>query len=288
MTIYARLVRLYPADSPREKILDTVMLGSGRFSVREGLALIIGALRARTGADVRRNPGEFARSAVRLSALVLLVYAAAVDLTAAPAPGAPALFGSLDFVQYPIAALTALVLHVVAIVALARGAYLTAATGAVAALIASVVSQSRSGSSWSYAWYYDGFWAAPLAVLLILALLGARREHSSPAGWLLAIVPAISVLPTGAGHVLGLDLFYRQQALVAVFALALAWSFIDARVPLAVAAVAAVGILTRLTLAMLDEIPGGADTILSGIAVTAIPAVALIIAAVLSRRRAVI
>lgn len=288
MTVYNRLIRLYPASCPREEILDTVMLSSGRFSFREGFALVVGALRARTGADVRRNKGEFARSAVRLAALVLLVHATAVDVISTLPVGVPAVLAASDPTQYAIAGLTALALHVTAIVALARGAYLSAAAAAVAALIASVVAQSRFGPPLDHAWYYDGFWAAPLAVLLALALLGTRRERSSPLGWLIAVLPASIVLPTGAGHIVGLDWFNQQQALVVMFALALIWSFMDARVPLAVAAVAASGVLTRLTLALLNEIPGGAATVATGITVTALPALALVAAAVVSRRRALI
>jgi len=230
---YARLVRLYPANAPREEILATVLQRSGEFSFREAFALLAGALRARIGADAHRTPAEFAHSAARLAALVLLVNAAVVDVLTAAALDISAVFRTpAGIVQYATAGLAALILHLSALTALARGAYRLAAIGAVFGLISSAAGLSQYGLPW----YRPGFWAAPLAVLLIVALnLTPRRERSSPLGWLIALPPAMILLGDTA-TVLGPGWSIQHQALLVLAALAVAWSFLDPRIPLAIAA----------------------------------------------------
>jgi hypothetical protein len=143
---YTRLVHLYPAHAPRDEILATVLQRSGKFSSREAFALLAGALRARAGANVHRTPAEFAHSAARLTALVLLVNAAVVDvLTAAPLDILAVFRMPAGIVQYATAGLAALILHITALTALARGAYRLAAIGAVLGLVSSVVGLSQFG-----------------------------------------------------------------------------------------------------------------------------------------------
>jgi hypothetical protein len=282
---YARLVRLYPARYPRDEILDTVLQGNGGFRVREAAALLVGAMRARTGADVQRTPAEFAGSATRLAALALLVYAAAMDvLHALPLDVPAAVAGPGGFVQFATVSVCALVLHLTATVTLCRGAYRSAATAAVLGFPVATIAQGRFGLPWGA----DGYWAAPLAALLAVALLFApRRERSSPLPWLLAVPAAIVLLPTGAGQYLGPSWFIQQQALLVLAAAALIWSFVDARVPLAVAALFACNMLTGF---MVASISGYVTdrAILLGLVITTLPAVALVAAAALSRRRSVI
>jgi hypothetical protein len=233
---YARLVRLYPARAPRDEILATVLQRSGEFSFREAFALLAGALRARAGANEHRTPAEFAHSAARLTALVLLVNAAVVDAgTTSAALDISAVFRMpADISQYAIAGLVALVLHITALAALARGAYRLAAIGAVLGLIDSAAALSPP---YGLPWYRPGFWAAPLAVLVIVALnLTRRRERSSPFGWLIAVLAAV-ILLVGVGRVLGPDWSIGEgQVLLLLAMLAVAWSFLDPRTPLAIAA----------------------------------------------------
>ena len=54
--------------------------------LREAFALLAGALRAGVGANAHRSRAEFAHSAARLTALVLLVNAAVVDVRTTVAP----------------------------------------------------------------------------------------------------------------------------------------------------------------------------------------------------------
>lgn len=240
---YARLVRLYPAHAPRDEILATVLQRSGEFSFREAFALLVGALRARAGANVHRTPAEFAHSAARLAALVLLVNAAVVDvLTAAPVDISAVFRTPAGIVQYATAGLVALLLHITALTALARGAYRLAAIGAVLGLISSAAGLSQFGLPW----YRPGFWAAPLAVLLIMSLnLTPRRERSSPLGWLIAVPPAL-ILLGDAATVLGPGWFIQRQAILVLAVLAVAWSFLDARIPLAIAALSMCAALSDL------------------------------------------
>jgi hypothetical protein len=279
---YARLVNLYPSRYPRDEILDTVLESNGRFTAREASALVVGALRARTGADVHRTPAEFLHSAARLAALALLVHAAAGDVLRALPLDVPAIVQSPGgIIQYATAGLVALILHVTAIVTLARGAYRLSAATAVAGMAAAVISASRFG----FAWGHDGFWAAPMAALLVGALAcTARRERSSPAWWLLAVLPAVVLLPTGSGSVLGVAWFIDRQAFLVIAAVAIGWSLLDARVPLAVAAVGIGNLITYAQILLFDGWAGAGATA-GQVAFAAAPTLILLAAATVSRRR---
>ncbi|MDI6102652.1 hypothetical protein QLQ12_28940 [Actinoplanes sp. NEAU-A12] len=280
---YARLVRLYPARCPREEILDTVLQGNGTFSFREAIALLTGALRARTGADVPRTPAGFAWSATRLAALALLVHAAAVDLLTALPLDVPAIAATAGgILQYATAGLLALILHLTAIVSLTRGAHRLAAATTGLGLFASVVGQMRFG----LAWFHDGFWSAPLAALLVTALaFAAHRERSSPLWWLLAVIPAVVLLPTGSGTVLDPALFIDQQALLVLTGAALIWSSLDPRVPLAMAALGLSNALTGLSATLLDYGAVPASMVALQVAIATVPVLALVAAAAYRRRR---
>ena len=278
---YARLVRLYPAHAPRDEILATVLQRSGEFSFREAFALLTGALRARMGANAHRGPAEFAHSAARLTALVLLVNAAVADVqaTVAPLDLSPAFRTPASIGEYTIAGLVSVILHLTALAALARGAYRLAAVGAVLGLISFVAGLSQYGSPWSG----PGFWAAPFAVLLIVALnLTRRRERSSSLGWLTAVLAAV-ILLVGAGRVLGPDWpIGEDHALLMLAALAMAWSFLDPRIPLAIAALS-------LCVALSDLIPphGSLDiSMVANYVVNSSLPLLLIAAAALGRRSA--
>ncbi|MEV0902971.1 hypothetical protein [Actinoplanes sp. NPDC049802] len=281
---YARLVRLYPAHSPRDEILDTLLQSGERPTLRETSALVLGALRARAGSDVHRTPREFAHSATRLAALALLVYAVAVDLLSSLPLDVPAILGSPPgILQYAVAGLVGLALHVVALVTLARGAYRLAAFAAVLAVAPSAIALEMTGS-----YLNDGFWAAPVAALLVPAVnLSPVRERSSPAPWLAAVPVAVIALPTGLITMLGPAFHLQQQTMIALVVLGLAWSLVDARVPLAVAALVLCDLLTHLTAVSVGAVVGeGTPTL--GIAVTAAPVLVLLGAAAVSRRRTVL
>ena len=243
---YARLIRLYPAHAPREEILATVLQRSDEFSFREAFALLAGALRAHVGADAHRSPAEFAHSAARLTALVLLVDAAVVDArTTAESLDPWAAFRTPAAISpYAIAGLAALLLHTIALAALTRGAYRLAAISAALGLISSAAALAPPQG---LPWYRPGFWAAPLAVLVIVALnLTRRRERSSSLGWLIAVLAAV-ILLAGAGRVLGSGWPIREgQVLLVLAALAVAWSFLDPRIPLAIAALCMCAALSDL------------------------------------------
>jgi hypothetical protein len=278
---YARLIRLYPARAPREEILDTVLEGAHRFSYREALSLVAGALLAHTEANVHRTPGEFLHSAARLAALALLVYAAAVDAINALPLNIPAIVATpAGIVQHATASLAALVLHLAALVALAHGAYRLAAPGAVLGLIASFLGLGSEVHP-----YYEGLWAAPLAAVLIAALtFTTHRNRSAALGWLIVIPPAVVLLPTGVSSVLGIGWHIQQQAMLVIATLALVWSLLDARVPAAVAVLSLCNMLTNVSLTVLSgSIPPWAIAL--SVTYYAAPPIALVAAAIFSRRR---
>ncbi|GGN49777.1 hypothetical protein FHR83_008928 [Actinoplanes campanulatus] len=274
---YARLVRLYPARSPRDEILDTLLQSGQPPTMRETSALVLGALRARAGYGLDRSP-------IRLAALAVLLYAAAVDVLTSLPLDVPAIVGTpLGLAQYAVAGLAALVLHVTALFALARGAYRLSAVASVLAVGPALVALERSGS-----YLNDGFWAAPVAALLVLAVnLGPRRERSSPYLWMALLPFAIVILPTGAGTVLWTSFFIQQQAMLVLIVIGLAWSAVDPRVPLAVAALALCNFLTHVTAVAAGAVVGG-GSIVYGLAVTAVPWLLLLAAAAVGHRRALI
>jgi hypothetical protein len=79
--------------------------------------------------------------------------------------------------------------------------------------------------------------------------LTPRRERSSPLGRLFALPPAM-ILLGDAATVLGPGWFIQRQALLALAVLAVAWSFLDPRIPLAIAALSMCAALTDLSITM--------------------------------------
>jgi hypothetical protein len=288
---YAALLRLYPQRTPRDEMLDTLMAGAGRGqrwpTLRETVALLLGALRARTAADAHRTSAQFAHSASYLAALALLAYAAAHDVTTTIGLDVAALVQPpAGFVQYATAGALALILHLCAIIALARSRYRLAAGHSVLALAASWVAQWQSG--WGFLWSRQAAWAALLATVLVLVLnTGIQRERSSVTGWLLAVPLALFALPTDIATHLGPSWHVQTQLTLALVGLALIWSVVDPRVPIAVSALTLSYLLSYVAEVVADRLPG--DGLLTlGIAITAAPTAALLIAAGLARRRAVL
>jgi hypothetical protein len=286
---YAALLRLYPQRAPRDEMLDTLMHRASRGqqwpSPRETVALLIGALRARTAADVHRTSTQFAHSAGYLAALALLAYAAAHDvMTTTTLDLAAFVRTPSGAVQYATAGVFALILHLCAIIVLARGRYRWAAGYTALAWAASWTAQWQSG--WSFLWHRQAAWAALLATVLVLLLnMGNQRERSSITGWLTAVPFALLALPTDITSYLSPNWHIQTQLSLALVGIALTWSVVDARVPIAVSA---------LTLSYLLSYVAGmaADGLLTdglvalGIALTTAPTAALLTAAGLARRRA--
>ncbi len=284
---YAALLRLYPARCHRDEMLDTALQAARADqrwpSAREVASLLVGAARARTGADAHRSPAAFARSAGRLAALALLMYAGAHDLIATLGLDVPMLFGApLGFAQPEAAALAALVLHGGAIVALAHGRPGRAVLWTTAGAAASLTWQARWG--WDQLFQDEAAWPALLAVPLVAALArGALRERSSPAGWLIGIPFAVFLLPTTMSMGINSDLHLQPRLGLVVVAVALTWSVIDPRVPIAVGALTLTYLLTYLA-----WLPGllGEGTVLMGLAVVTSPPILLFgLGALLARRR---
>jgi hypothetical protein len=289
---YAALLRLYPARCHRDEMLDTALQAARADqrwpSLRETASLLLGAARARTGADMHRSPAGFVQSAGRLAALTLLVYAAAHDAVEVLPYNWPMAFREpLGFLQPELAGMVAFALHVGAIVALARGRYGRAAICSALGAGSSVVLILDHGPAWALD--REAFWPAPLAAVLVLALLrGGHRERGPAGGWLVAVPLAVALLPTQLSLQWLVDDTQPVQPYlaVAVLGIALLWSAVDARVPVAAGAVALTHLLNYLSWARGGGLMGPGSYLL-GIAIAASPAILLFAAGVLLARRRV-
>jgi hypothetical protein len=232
---YQRLLRLYPKAYREARgaemlttLLDAAESGRSRPARREVAALIVGALRARSGTGAAGTAGQIWLSALRIAALLLVAHAAAQS-----AAHAGDIFSQLLTRQrlalvsdlgYP----AALAIGVLALVAIAAGRY---GLGIVLNVAAFVVGQ------WAGSWLplqvrlvLGEFWQLPLATLLMLPLLRRRPAATGrPLVWLLAIPVSLFLLPTA----FDVSLHLQPDALAAVCLGCLAWSIIDARVAVA-------------------------------------------------------
>lgn len=232
---YQRLLRLYPKEYREARgaemlttLLDAAESGRSRPARREVAALIVGALRARSGTGAAGTAGQIWLSALRIAALLLVAHAAAQSATRAGD-----IFSQL-FTGQGLAAVSdlghpaALAIGVLALVAIAAGRY---GLGIVLTVAAFVVGQ------WAGSWLplqvrlvLGEFWQLPLATLLMLPLLRRRPAATGrPLVWLLAIPVSLFLLPTA----FDVSLHLQPAALAAVCLGCLAWSIIDARVAVA-------------------------------------------------------
>lgn len=268
---YRRLLRWYPAAYRRTRgseILDTLMEAAGpgqrRPAGREWWALLLGGLRARTGADRRLSRSQVWLGGLRLGVLLLLVHAAAAFLVTCGGMASELATGRLRLagggwqVRYgdhfvPMASQwgypLALLLTAGALVLLASGRPLPALPVVVAGAVAQLWAQS-----WMPSWPWGGLGFGqpvaplPLAAVLILPLLRWRPPRAPrPWRWLLAVPVGVLVLPTSFDAS-----FPSDRLFVLVLLGALAWAALDARVPIALSAVLLAYSSTDLVAAVLQ------------------------------------
>jgi hypothetical protein len=257
---YRRLLWCYPAGYRRARaseMLDTLLAvaapGQRWPAGREWRALLLGGLRARTGADRQRSGAEVWKGGVRLGVLFLLVHAAAGMLSETGWAVTGWLGGQPVFgweLGYPVTLL------------LAAGALVAVAAGRmVPGLVLTVA--AAAAQHWAYSSWHDGFgswpwaigwagsmgwsgvtepplgtllmnrtWQLLLAAVLIVPLLRWRPAATArPWWWLVAVPVGVLVLPT----TLGSSVPSSSLFLVALAA-GLVWCLVDARVPMAAGA----------------------------------------------------
>jgi hypothetical protein len=254
---YRRLMVSYPADYRRSRgpeVLETLMEAASpgqRWPAgRESRALVLGGLRARTGADSHRSRTQVWLGSIRLAVLVLLAGSVARALVVLGEVAPHGLRqglrwdGAIDLLAATVVLLAG------ALVAVAGGRPLLGLGLTVAGLAVDCQAPDwnqmwlpdamgfAARSSWAGSW--SGLisslnWEIPVAAVLVLPLLWRRPAAVvRPWRWLAAVPVAALILPTGlvaGGH---------PDVLVGVLVLvALVWCVVDARVPLAAAAVLA-------------------------------------------------
>ncbi|WP_144126752.1 hypothetical protein [Catellatospora sichuanensis] len=310
---YERLLWLYPKAYRHHRgaemlgtLMDAAENGQGRPPRREIAALMLGALRARVGSAAGLPVGQAWLSAVRVAALLLLAYGAALSAARAGRVVFSDLLGDglrlaseLGFVGATVAAVPALFLA-------ARGRYGWATALAGVAFTCEQWAQIGPHLHWFITW--DGqeppltegwaqiswhllegrladykFWPLPLAVLLMLPLLRRRPAvPGTPLWWLLAVPLSVFVLPTDFDASLG----WQPFALTAVCLGALVWSFVDARAGLAVAVLPLPLFLQGLGHRYLPSHQGNDYSVFWIMAPAVVTAVLIAAGAVLVRRQA--
>ncbi len=255
--------------------------GQRRPAVREAAALVLGALRVRAGCSTHRSAGQVWVSALRLSAQYLLAYATA---QAAAHAGrlvfSELLMGRGLSLVSELGHVIGVVLCLVALVAVARGYYLVGIVAAGGGFAAGL--WALSWLSLSYRLVDGEFWPLPLAIAATVPLLWRRPTPAHrPLAWLVAVPVALVLLPTAFDASLNL----QPYALFAVIAAALLWTVVDARVPVAAAAVLFVSLLSLLGYYLPGWGNGRAETFGWLVAYAGFAVGAVAIGAVVARRR---
>jgi hypothetical protein len=254
---YGWLLRMYPEAYRRERgpemlatLAEAAEAGRTRPARREVAGLVVGALRLRAGALAGGSPGRRWLSALRLAVLFLLAYGTAQSL----AQGGRIVQNLLGGHLYPLSNLgylAATVAGAVALVAVAAGRY---RLGFLAALAATVAIQWGLRpwfrelpiyQQFSFRMVFDEFWTFPLAVLVALPLLVRRPAAArQPLLWLLAVPVALLLLPSAFDA----TVHWQPYGPLAVAAVCLLWTVVDARVAIGAAALLLVTSLPRLML----------------------------------------
>ncbi|MET8833270.1 hypothetical protein ABZV78_05060 [Micromonospora sp. NPDC004540] len=232
---YPRAYRQYRADEMLETLLATAD-NARRPSLREAAALVVGGLRARTGADRLGSRSALGHSALRLSALSLLVYGLTlwaggpISLLVTVLSEGPYNPGTWWFIVIPA-------LLTIALFAAAWGFYRLA----IAAAILTVAAQHGSANGWDPSFWFSSvydlqdamvpqFWPALLASLALLRLLRAPRTPvTKPWTWpVLGAAAALLLAPSPINGWSDAPL----MSLCAFAALAVITAPIDARMPI--------------------------------------------------------
>jgi len=248
---YGRLLGLYPADYRRargaellETLCESAEPGRTRPSMREAMALVVGALRVRTGQHGRRSLGHTWLAAFRVAALTLLVH----DTAGVGARAVRGLaredftFGLLSLIHPGSLDLVASVLGVCAVVAVIRGRYgsAMAAAGAGFAMV-QLASFPMSGPS------SGGFWQVPLTIVFLLPLL---RKPSVVVSGLLKYLPVVPIVLIAVDHLAAAvgPSFAPVQigVLVVISAVGLFWLAVDERVAMALGLILINGVLVQV------------------------------------------
>ncbi len=231
---YPRAYQQYRADEMLETLLATADDERRRPNLREAAALVVGGLRARTGVDRLGSRSALTCSALRLSALSLLVYGMTlwaggpISFLVTMLSDGPYKPDAWWFIVIPA-------LLTIALFAAAWGSYRLA----FAVTILTVAAQL-----WSANWWNDSlwsvyslqsaivprFWPALLASLVLLGLLRAPRTPvAKPWAW--PVLEALAVIALTPNPINGWS-DAPLMSLYAFAALAVITAPVDARIPI--------------------------------------------------------
>ncbi|MFC6019705.1 hypothetical protein ACFP2T_26295 [Plantactinospora solaniradicis] len=243
---YPRSYREYRADEILEIVLAPADEGHRRPSLRESWALVIGGLRARTGAD--RLDAQAARhSTLRLCTLALLIYG--VTRWAEQPIYWVSVLSSEYAYHIPPWVVVVLTMLAIAVLTTAWGRYKLALGAMVLAVLTSLwgVRPWASTSRAEELWYMSDIllWSLLLPLLTLLPLLRApRRAVTKPWIWLLLGALAVAALtPNPINDWSGVP----TMSLYAFAVLAIIAAPIDARVPIVAFTLLLIPALTRAT-----------------------------------------
>lgn len=272
---YARLLRLYPAEYRRTRgpellatLLEAADENQRKLPMREGAALILGALRAHAGRDRRQSLQHSWLVAFRAAALMLLVHdiaSRAMAMTLDVSYGGPSIWSSRQWILNVVA----VALGSFAVGAALWGWYRSAiATAGLAFAVTLTVSPAVPGE----------FWGFPLAIVLLAPLVWRRPPA---AAGLTRYAPALALLMALADQGLaqvfpGVAGILTRGLVLAVCLGALLWLAVDERLAMALGLLLLNTLLIRLAL--------GAFTV---VAVTCLlPAVLLLASSATARKSA--
>ncbi|MFC4018306.1 hypothetical protein ACFOW4_10130 [Micromonospora sp. GCM10011542] len=247
---YPRPYRQYRADEMLETLLATAD-NERRPNPREAVALVVGGLRTRTGVDRLGSRSALGYSALRLSALSLLVYGLTlrgdgpISYLLTMLSEGPYKPGTWWFIVIPA-------LLTIALFAAAWGSYRLA----LAATIVTVAVQHGSTNGWDLSYWFSSvydlqdamvpqFWPALLASPALLLLLRAPRTPvTRPWTWpVLGAVAAVALAPSPINGWSEAPL----MSLCAFAALAVITAPIDARMPIVASALLLAPALAQAT-----------------------------------------
>ncbi|MFF4812282.1 hypothetical protein ACFY03_29140 [Micromonospora chersina] len=288
---YPRAYRQYRADEMLETLLATAD-DRRRPNLREAAALVAGGLRARTGADRLGSRSALGHSALRLSALSLLVYGLTlwaggpISFLVTMLSEGPYIPGVSWFLVIPA-------LLTIALFAAARGSYRLA----FAATMLTVVVQHRSANVGNYSgWFLSVYdlqyamvpqpWPALLASVALLLLLRAPRTPvTRPWTWpALGALAALALAPSPINGWSDAPL----MSLCAFAALAVITAPVDARMPIVASALLLAPALAQATyLACSTQAGWPLETSMTAaLILTAVLVITLAVSTIAGRRQA--
>ena len=228
---YRRLLWAYPHDYRRgrgDEILATLldMSESGRRwpALREAVSLVVGGLVARIRANRERPLRAVWLGGLRVGALILFTMTVATV-------GAQAGFTLTNMDSEPpvetIAFVLALMAALIALTGAASGRYVIGLAAAIATLVAvEVGGQGVGGPATLFGPDGPYFWPPAVALVAGFALAASRVPGGRGLPWLLAVPPAVVLLPTQFDASLSI----QPWAFLAVLVACLLSGAVDARI----------------------------------------------------------